>query len=117
MNDELNKSVSLSLYICATTQDTNRWIYHNMKQKKKKPKSLIKFKPRKCPAILNIEFIRMAMKLAKDVYDFKAKCYENDFCKLVFHLVEDSKNLFVVVRGSDSKIEWGTDFFLFVYKS
>lgn len=113
---ELSNSVHLSKNINGTSQNTNRWLCRNIKNKKK-PKNLIKFKPKYYSPILNNDFIRMSMILALDAYTGKFRIgkiiltsEENDLYKPIFYCVEDFDNLFVVTRGSDALIDWVTDF-------
>lgn len=115
--DQLNQTIKLSKNIKGTSESTNKWLYSNIRHKNKKPKDLIKFKPKNYSAILDIDFIRLAMRLAKDSYEGKFKfgktllaSEKNEIYKPKFYCLEDSNNLFVVTRGSHSLVDWKTDF-------
>lgn len=117
IEDESDNNIQLSKNINGMSQNTNKWLYYNIRNKRK-PRHLIKLKPKIYPTVLNIDFIRMSMKLANDSYIGKFTfgktifaSEENDFFKPVFYCIEDSdQNLFIVTRGSNSGYDYSTDF-------
>lgn len=103
-------------------QETGKWLAELIKEKQgkkafrpKKPK--MRIKPKIRVPQLEVEFIRKSMSLADSAYsgDFETgevvfSCEINEKYKPKFYCLEESDDLYVVIRGSKSKVDWLTDF-------
>lgn len=121
------KIITLSNGVNVFSIDTETWIFINLNEKdienesgkrKNKYSNISKFMPKVKPETLNIDFIRMAMNLAKESYDgnfcigkclFKTEDKDNDIYQPMFYCIEYNNNIYIVTRGSASKPDLLTD--------